>query len=100
MVLVSEGDMSSVGSAIKTYVQVSVEFSADGRVRPVGIYWEDGQYFEIDRVLDVRSASAAKAGGQGDRYTVRLHGKTTYLFFEHNPDYGSHILGRWFVERK
>ena len=92
--------MSNLGRTIKTYVQVDVEFSDRGIMRPKGILWEDGQYFEIDKVLDIRSAPAAKAGGQGDRYTIRLGGQTTFLFFEHNTDYGSSVLGRWFVERK
>ncbi len=86
--------------SIKTYVQVSVEFDPDGNMHPTSILWEDGMHYEIDRILDVRSASAARAGGQGDRYTIRLNGQVTYLFFEHNVDYGSHIPGRWFVERK
>ncbi len=92
--------MSNPCPAIKTYVQVDVMFRDDGKMQPKGILWEDGQYYEIDRVLDIRSASAARAGGPGDRYTIRLGGQTTYLFFEHNTDYGSSVLGRWFVERK
>ena len=92
--------MSNLDHTIKTYVQVDVEFDDNGIMRPRRILWEDGRYFEIDKVLDIRSASAAKAGGQGDRYTIRLSGQTTFLFFEHNTDYGSSVLGRWFVERK
>ena len=86
--------------SLKTYVQVTVNFDHDGRMRPTSILWEDGTHYEIDRVLDVRPAFAARAGGQGDRYTIRLGEQITYLFFEHNVDYGSHIPGRWFVERK
>ncbi len=87
-------------SPVKTYVDVRVDFHADGRMYPVSIEWEDGHVYEIDRVLDVRPAYAARAGGQGDRYTVRMNDQTTYLFFEHNADFGSQILGKWFVERK
>ena len=87
-------------SPIKTYVQVSVDFDATGRMHPTSILWEDGTHYEIARVMDVRPAYAARAGGQGDRYTIRLGEQITYLFFEHNVDYGSHIPGRWFVERK
>ena len=87
-------------TSIKTYVRVSVDFDDTGRMRPTNILWEDGTHYEIDRVLDVRPAFAARAGGQGDRYTIRLGEQITYLFFEHNVDYGSHIPGRWFVERK
>jgi hypothetical protein len=32
-----------------------------------------------------------KVGGVGERYTVRIKGKETYLFFENN---------KWFVEEK
>ena len=59
--------MSNQSSTLKAYVQVNVEFSDEGIMRPRGILWEDGQYFEVDKVLDIRSAPAAKAGGQGDR---------------------------------
>lgn len=90
----------SESSSIKTYVHVNVDFDATGRMRPISILWEDGTHYEIDRVMDVRPAYAARAGGQGDRYTIRLGGQITYLFFEHNVDYGSHVPGRWFVERK
>ena len=38
---------------------------------PREIIWEDGQKYEIDRVIDIRPAYAAKAGGQGDRYTIK-----------------------------
>lgn len=92
--------MSSLGQSIKTYVQVNVDFADDGRMRPISVLWEDGHIFEIDRVLDVRPAAAARAGGQGDRYTIRMGDNITYLFFEHNVDEKSHVLGRWFVEKK
>mgnify|MGYP007101904382 CR=1 FL=1 len=86
--------------AVKVYVQVEVSFDDMGRMHPRRILWEDGRSYEVDRVLDMRPASAARAGGQGDRYTVRLHGRETYLFFEHSPDPCDPITGRWFVERR
>ena len=76
------------------------EIRADGLMLPRLITWEDGMKYEVDRVIDVRPGYAAKAGGQGDRYTIMVSGKETYLFFEHNTDYGSRDLGRWFVERR
>ena len=85
---------------IKVYVQVSATFGEDGRVCPRALYWEDGRKYTIARVLAVRPAAAERAGGQGDRYTVQINGKQSYLYFEHNPAYGTPILGRWFVERK
>ena len=51
---------------IKVYVPVRVAFDETGRMFPRAIRWEDGQVYEIDRVLDVRPSYAARAGGQGD----------------------------------
>ncbi len=85
---------------VKVYVGVDVGFDECGRMTPRRLTWEDGRRFAIDRVLEVRPAASLKAGGLGDRYTVRVQGRETYLFFEHvYPDDGV-ILGRWFVERR
>ena len=67
---------------------------------PRAIVWEDGHRYEIDRVIDVRPAYAAKAGGQGDRYTIKVGGQQKYLFFERSTNLSGDIIGRWFVERK
>ena len=82
----------------KVYVSVQVAFTPQGRMLPRAIRWEDGQVYPIDRVLSVRPAQAAKAGGHGDRYTVRIGGRETYLFFER--DEALACPGRWFVERR
>ncbi len=82
----------------KTYVNVRVEFTEDGIMQPLSLTWTDGRQYLIDRVKDVRSAPALKAGGQGDRYTVIISGQERYLFFEHNADYGNERVGKWFVE--
>ena len=58
----------------KVYVQVNVQFREDGIMLPREIIWEDGVRYEIDRVTDIRQAAAMKAGGQGDRYTIMVHG--------------------------
>ena len=42
-------------------------------------------------ILDVRRAACDSAGGVGDRYTVRIQGKESYLWLEKN---------RWFVAAK
>lgn len=88
------------GNNAKVYVPVSVAFRDDGLMLPRALVWEDGHQYKIDRVLDIRPAYAAKAGGQGDRYTIMVDGKQSYLFFERNPDEGNRKIGRWFVERK
>ncbi len=91
--------MASSGS-LKVYVPVDVSFRADGTMRPHLITWEDGTKYEIDRILDVRQAAAMKAGGQGDRYTVMINGKQSYLFFERLASNSGANIGRWFVERR
>ena len=89
-----------MGKADKVYVPVIVSFSEDGEVSPQYVTWEDGRTFEIDRVLDVRSAPAMKVSGTGDRFTVKINEKITYLYFERlaSTAIGAPV-GRWFVER-
>ena len=84
----------------KVYVAVKVEFNEIGIMLPREITWEDGTRYEIDRVVDIRQAAAMKAGGQGDRYTVRINGQQSYLFFERSTNQTGNQLGRWFVERR
>lgn len=87
-------------SGSKVYVSVSVVFRDDGVMLPRSFLWEDGRRYAIDRVLDIRPAFAERAGGQGDRYCVYIHGQRRYLYFEHNPRSSDPNLGRWFIERK
>ena len=75
----------------KVYVEVQVKVSPEGEVRPMTIKFEDGELYEIDRLIDRRRACATKVGGTGSRYTVRIRNKETYLFEDE---------GRWFVEAK
>ena len=84
----------------KVYVAIKADFNEDGIMLPREITWEDGTKYAIDRVLDIRQAAAMKAGGQGDRYTVRINGSQSYLFFERSTNQTGNNLGRWFVERK
>ena len=72
----------------KKYVPVTVRFDVDGKLRPLIIEYEDGKEYRIDRILDVRRAACESVGGVGDRYTCRIQGKESYLWFE---------KGRWFV---
>lgn len=88
------------GAAYKAYVRVNLDTDEDGIMLPRKLTWEDGLQYEIDRVLDIRPAYAAKAGGQGDRYTVMVHGQIRYLFFERSTNLTGNVIGRWFVERK
>lgn len=85
---------------MKTTMAVKADFAADGTLLPRIITWEDGEKYEIDRIIDIRQAAALKAGGQGDRYTIMIRGMQRYLFFERSANLTGNNIGRWFVERK
>lgn len=76
---------------IKKYVPVLVHFDQEGKMTPVMIEYDEGRKFEIDKIIDVRRAACQSVGGVGDRYTVRIQGRDSYLWFE---------KGRWFVAAK
>ena len=82
----------------KVYVAVRVEFTADGTMLPRELTWEDGEKYEIDRVSNICQAAAMKAGGQGDRYTIWVRNRQSYLFFERSTNLTGNNIGRWFVE--
>ncbi|OLN30619.1 MULTISPECIES: hypothetical protein [Desulfosporosinus] len=65
----------------KVYVPVIAAFGKDGLLLPLELTWEDGCTYIIDRIFDIRPASAMKAGGQGDRYTISVNGQQSFLFF-------------------
>jgi hypothetical protein len=85
---------------VKAYVEVTASFDQEGRLWPQEIIWEDGRRYTIDKVVELRQAASLKAGGQGDRYTIRVGGRETYLFFERSCELTGSHLGRWFVERR
>ena len=89
-----------MGKSIKVYVPVRADFLADGTLLPREIIWEDGEKYEIDKVRNITQAPARKAGGQGDRYTIQVHGQQSYLFFERSANLNGNNIGRWFVERR
>ncbi len=83
--------MKGIAGRKKKYVEVVSDTSEDGVVTPLTIVWDTGVRYPIDRVLDRRQAHSLKTGGTGIRYTVRIGGTTTHLWYE-GP--------RWFVEAK
>ena len=85
---------------IKVYVEVNASFNEDGLMIPKSLVWEDDTTYHIDKVTDIRQAAALKAGGQGDRYTIHVNGRQSYLFFERSTNLSGNVIGRWFVERK
>lgn len=78
--------------AHRVYIGVHSFTTAEGLVLPSRIRWDDGQEWEIDRVLDVRQAHATKAGGNGTRFLVRIGIHQRALFQQDD--------GRWFVEQE
>ena len=79
----------------KVYVDVNVDHSADGTLRPRSFIWEDGKRYKVDKVIDVRPAASLKAGGAGLRYTICVGKRETFMFLEED-----HSVDRWFMERK
>lgn len=75
----------------KRYVPVVVRFEESGKMRPLLIEFDEACKYPVDRIVDVRRAACQSVGGVGDRYTCRIYGKETYLWFE---------KGKWFVAAK
>ncbi|MDR1835661.1 MAG: hypothetical protein LBQ96_07670 [Fusobacteriaceae bacterium] len=74
--------------ATKKYVEVTVNYDRNGKKTPILLVF-DNRTYGIDKVTDVRRASALKVGGTGIRYSIVVKGHPTYLFEDE---------GRWFVE--
>ena len=92
--------MTAAKKAPKVYVTVRAEFTEDGTMLPREITWEDGKKYKIDRVSHICQAPSLKAGGQGDRYTICIGKRQSYLFFERSASLYGNNIGRWFVERR
>jgi len=75
----------------KRYVPVVVRFDTTGKMRPVLIEFDEEHKYQVDKILDVQRAACQSVGGVGDRYTCRIRGQESYLWFE---------KGRWFVAAK
>ncbi|MBO4863936.1 MAG: hypothetical protein J5517_06205 [Eubacterium sp.] len=76
-------------SPLKIYVNVSVEFTKEGRLIPRAIHWDDGRVYEIQKITDIRRAASLAAGATGIRYTIYVDGFEKHLFYGDNH--------RWFV---
>ena len=61
------------GEAYKVYVSVFVEHRSDGTMLPREIIWEDGQKYEIDRVIDMLQKPAGKAIVTPSKSMVQEH---------------------------
>lgn len=80
------------GNPYKAYVGVNADFTADGRMSPRKIFWEDGRTFEIDRIVSVERKASLAAGGAGIRFLSMIRGNAVSLYYEEN--------GLWFVKRR
>ena len=77
----------------KVYVTVTVRVSADGRITPKSIEWEDGKVYEIDRVTGVRVQPPSYVGGiLTELYDCVVAGERKQLYLETDSR-------RWFVEK-
>lgn len=74
----------------KTYVKVLTEIDENGKKTPKIINF-DGVDYIVDRVLECKRCASMKVGGVGERYTIRINGQTTYIYYEES---------KWFVEEK
>ena len=91
-----EKDMQKNKSLVgykKQYVSVHCIHTKEAHIIPQIIVFEDLTKYEIDKVLDVRKAASLKVGGMGLRYTIKVCGKETFLFFDEHEK-------KWFVEAK
>ena len=77
----------------KTYVAVLGRWADTGTITPLLIFWREGQRYPVDKVLDCRPMASTRAGGYGLRFTCRIGGQITFLYYE--PEHS-----RWFVEEK
>ena len=76
----------------KVYVNVTAEFTNDGRLIPKSFVWKDGNIYEIQKVTNVCRAASLKAGGAGLRYTCIVDGLESHLYYEDN--------NLWFMEER
>lgn len=76
---------------VKRYVAVEVFYDAEGAMRPLRVFWEDGRCFEVLRVTDIRRMASLATGGMGLRYRCIIGQRETNLYFE-DP--------RWFVDAR
>ena len=75
----------------KRYVPVTVHFDSDGTMSPMEIEFSVSEIFPIEKIVDVRRAACMSVGAVGERYTCRIRGRESCLWYER---------GRWFVAAK
>ncbi len=77
----------------KIYLDITVMFTADGKIVPQSFLWE-GESVEIDKVVGNTKAAPLYTGSfLTERYTCLVYGKERFLYFEPRSS-------RWFVEAR
>ncbi len=75
----------------KVYVAMILRISEDGKMSPLAVEWENGQRYDITKIIDVRQAPPRHVGSSPTvRYTVDIAGSRRELYHEGE---------RWFVEK-
>ena len=64
----------------KIPVDVGATFFTTGNVFPYSFWWQDGEKYEIDRVLGWERAASVRAEIVGTRYSIRVRNKETFLY--------------------
>lgn len=77
----------------KKYVAMRLHVDAAGTVRPIAVEWDDGQLFEVQKVLSAAMSPPPHVGAMLTmRYDCVVEGSERALFHETQTN-------RWFVER-
>ena len=75
----------------KMQVEVQAIFYPTGYVQPLGFWWNDGIYYEIDRIMSSERSSSIPAGIIGLCYKIRVRDRETLLFRDDDL---------WFMENR
>ena len=75
----------------KIYVDVTVRFSAEGKMKPLSVGWSDGREYEVTRLLGTRTVPPRSDSFYPVRYDCVFGVDRRFLYYE--PE-----TSRWFVE--
>jgi len=81
---------------MKQYIRVDVEFTPDGLMVPRSFRWTDGEQYKIDRVTAFKPSGESKVLAN-DRFTISVHGRESYLYFERLNTMMGNRIGRWYI---
>lgn len=82
------------------FVSVTVIFDESGKMIPKIIHWDESHDYKIENIRRIQPAASLKNGIDGDRYTVYIKGRETFLYFSHSMNTSNLNSGRWYVKLK